>query len=199
MGRLILIRHGESEANREKFFATEDTPLTELGFQQASEAAAHIAARFEPAAVISSTLLRARQTADIVAAELALPVEVVPGLEECDFGIFKGRSYRNFRELIAGDPTYDPKRPWTWCPEGGESNEETQRRVVPVLDRLRERHPDDDIVVVCHGMVMVAVWAHFSGTWEGADVPPNCALVVVEHDAAQCLPPVLVITSENWA
>jgi ribonuclease H / adenosylcobalamin/alpha-ribazole phosphatase len=195
MGKLILIRHGESEANREKFFAQDDTPLTDLGSRQALEAAAHIAARFRPAAVISSTLLRARQTAEIVAAELGLPVEVIPGLEECDFGFLKGQSYGVFREAIGRDPSYDPKRPWTWRPEGGESTEQTQRRVIPVMEQLREEHPDDDILVVCHGMVMLAIWAHFTGSWEGADVPPNCALVVVEHDAAQCLPPVLVTTS----
>jgi len=195
MGKLILVRHGESEANRQKFFAMEDTPLTELGCQQALEAAGQIATRFQPAAVISSILLRARQTAEIVAAKLGLPVDVVPGLEECDFGFLKGQSYGVFRDAIGSDPEYDPKRPWTWCPDGGESTEQTQRRVIPVLDGLRQQYPEQDIVVVCHGMVMLAIWAHYTGSWEGADVPPNCALVVVEHDAAQCLPPVLVTTS----
>src|SRR5262249_39483236 len=155
-----------SEANRQKYFAEDDTPLTDLGRRQALDAAAQIAARFHPAAVISSMLLRARQTAEIVASELGLAVEEIPGLEECDFGFFKGKSYGVFREAIGRDPGYDPQRPWMWCPEGGESTEQTQRRVVPVLEQLRGKYPDEDILVVCHGMVMLAIWAHYTGSWE---------------------------------
>ena len=182
MGKLIFVRHGESEANRDRIFAEEETPLTELGRQQASETGRAIANRYSPAAVVSSRLRRARETAEIIAAELKLPVEIWTGLEEQDFGDFKGRSFESFRENNRRNPgTYPAEAPWTWVPPAGESTEQTQRRVLDALAGLRARHADEEAVVVCHGMVMLSLWAHWQGTWKGADVPPNCAVVEVEH------------------
>jgi broad specificity phosphatase PhoE len=55
------------------------------------------------------------------------------------------------------------------------------KRVAPVLDAVAKKYPDDEIVVVSHGGVMRAVWAHVTGKWENAHVPPNCGIVVIEH------------------
>jgi broad specificity phosphatase PhoE len=56
LGKLILVRHGESSGNRERVFAIEpaDLPLTDLGYQQAREAGLQIAALFEPELVVAS-------------------------------------------------------------------------------------------------------------------------------------------------
>lgn len=192
MGKLILVRHGESLANRHRIFADEQTPLTDLGCKQALEVAGHIQARFQPAAIVSSPLVRARQTAEIIGRHLGLPVELVPGLEESDFGFLKGQSYEVYHRHIQSDPTFDKNATWRWVPEGGESTEQTGRRVVPVLERLASRFPHEEILVVCHGMLMVAIWAHFAGTWKGFDVPPNCAVLVMDHEGGRLAPPVLV-------
>src|SRR5690348_9669012 len=112
MGKLILVRHGESLGNRERFFAQDDTPLTDLGRSQALEVAGKIAERFRPVAIVSSRLVRARQTAEIVSAELGLSFDVASGLEECDFGVWKGRPYEGFLELVRQDPGFDAARPW---------------------------------------------------------------------------------------
>jgi broad specificity phosphatase PhoE len=192
MGKLILVRHGESLGNRERFFAQDDTPLTDLGRSQALEVARKISDRFRPVAIVSSHLVRARQTAAIIAAELGLAFDVVPGLEECDFGVWKGRPYEGFLETIRHDPAFDAARPWAWAPEGGESSEQTGRRVIAALEQLRTVYPDDEILVVCHGMMMLALWAHLTGTWERVDVPPNCAVVIIEHAPGRFHSPVLV-------
>lgn len=192
MGKLILVRHGESLGNRQRFFAQDDTPLTDLGRSQALEVARKIADRFRPAAIVSSRLLRARQTAEVVAAELGLAPKIVAGIEEIDFGVWKGRPYEGFREALQSDPGFDPVRPWTWVPEGGESSEQTGRRAMTALEQLRESYPDDQILVVCHGMMMLAIWASLTGTWERLDVPPNCAVVVIEHEPGRFHAPVLV-------
>ena len=55
------------------------------------------------------------------------------------------------------------------------------KRVAPVLDAVAKKYPDDEIVIVSHGGVMRAVWAHVTGKWEDAHVPPNCGIVVIEH------------------
>jgi broad specificity phosphatase PhoE len=181
MGRLILIRHGESVGNRDRVYASDpaELPLTELGYQQAQEAGAAIARTFKVELVIASPYLRARETARVIAAVLGVPLEIEPNLYERDVGALKGKSYDSM--LTAAG--YDPLRAWTWKPEGGESFEDVEARVGPILDRLALAHLSRDIVVVSHGGVMKALWAYIIGNWNGAHVPHNCGMILVEHAA----------------
>jgi len=177
MGKLILIRHGESTGNRERIFAVNPhaLALTALGREQARDAARKIAALFKPELVVASSFVRARDTAAIIAGSLALPLEIEHDLHERNIGSFMGRPY----ESIAAAPGYDPQRPWLWTPPEGESYEDVKARAAPIADRLA--HRGGDVVVVSHGGVMMALWSHFTGSWEGVHVPPNCGIVVVDH------------------
>ncbi len=175
LGRLILVRHGESEGNRDRIFTTTpaELALTDLGRLQAEDAAVKIGTRFAPELVISSPYLRARHTAEIIAAGLSLPLKVEQHLHEREMGDFKGKPY----DAILREPTFDPARSWLWTPPGGESLDDVKRRVVPVIDRLARAHPDKQIVIVSHGGVMFSLWAHVTGSWEGAFVPSNCEII----------------------
>jgi probable phosphoglycerate mutase len=190
MGRLILVRHGESEGNVTRIFAT--TPitlaLTALGRQQAREAAAVIQPIAHPRIVIASPYLRARDTAAIIAEELRLPMEIREGLHEREAGEFAGQPYDAIHEAKG----FDPARPWAWIPPGGESYEHVRDRVGPILNELIARFPDDDVIVVSHGGVMVAMWAHMTGRWDDAPVPANCGIVLAEHRQGQFLEPRLL-------
>src|SRR5260370_32376875 len=124
MGKLIMVRHGESEGNRDRRFnITPDIPITELGRKQAQEAAERIARMFRPEAIIASPYLRARQTAEIIAEPLGLPVEVVDDLHERDLGALKGESYDALRELVRKDPAHDPKPRWLGMPHRGQTEQ----------------------------------------------------------------------------
>jgi broad specificity phosphatase PhoE len=179
MSNLILVRHGESAGNKERIFATSphDLPLTELGYAQALAAARRIAELFHPKIVVSSAYIRASETARVIAGALGVPLDVQLDLHEREVGVHRGRSYDSFLDA----PDYDAARPWAWKPEGGESYEQVQARVGPILDRLAKVHADKDIVIVSHGGVMTTLWAYVAGTWEEAYVPPNCGMVVIEH------------------
>ena len=108
-GKLIMVRHGESERNRDRrFTVSSEVSLTELGRRQAHEAAQLIARKFRPEIVISSPFARARQTSEIIAAELKLPIEVVQDIHERDLGTLKGHSYDDLREVARNDPSYNP-------------------------------------------------------------------------------------------
>ncbi len=197
MGKLIMVRHGESEGNRDRRFTiSPEVPLTELGRQQAREAAQRIAKRFAPERIISSPYRRARQTSDIIASELGLPIEVVHDLHERDLGVLKGESYDLLRDLAGQDSGYDPKRGWLWRPEGGESYEDVRRRVSVAIDEIRWRYPDQELVVVSHGGVMLSMWAHLTGVWEDAHLPSNCGIVLIEHEPDRLHPP-KIITEES--
>jgi broad specificity phosphatase PhoE len=180
MGKLILVRHGESVGNRAQIFTTtpHELALTDLGHEQAREAGLKIAKLFRTELVVSSPYIRARETARIIAEILKLPVEIELRLHERDVGSLKGQPY----ESVFATPGYDPKRPWLWQPPDGESFDQVKARVAPVLDRLAATHPSRDVVVVSHGGVMMALWAHVTGVWDNAHVPPNCGIILVEHD-----------------
>jgi broad specificity phosphatase PhoE len=196
-GKLIMVRHGESEGNRDRRFTiSAEVPLTELGRQQAREAAQRIAKRFAPERIISSPYRRAWQTSEIIAGELGLPIEVVHDLHERDLGVLKGQSYDLLRDLAGQDSGYDPKRGWLWRPEGGESYEDVQRRVIVAIDQIRALYPDRELVVVSHGGVMLSLWAHLTGAWEGAHLPANCGIVLIEHESDRLHPPRLITEEE---
>lgn len=182
MGKLILVRHGESVGNRERTFGAEpySLPLTELGYQQAREAGEKIAKLFRAEHVVASYYLRAHETARVIAEALKLPLEIEPKLHEREVGVLKGQAYEAAYKM----PDYDPKNHWTWTPEGGESFVDVMHRVGPILDRLAKAYLGRDVVIVSHGGVMKALWAHVTGDWETTHTPPNCGIVLIEHDAS---------------
>src|SRR5215813_10095755 len=103
--RLYFVRHGESEANSLHMISNRDLPhgLTETGLAQMEQLAERL--KVIPfAAFYASPLLRARQSADILAARLRLPYTVTAALAEFDLGILEGRSdatsWRRFDELL---------------------------------------------------------------------------------------------------
>ncbi len=189
MGKLIMVRHGESEGNAIRRFTTSgDAKITELGRRQAHEAALRIKLKFQPTLVIASTFARARETGLIIAAELRIPIEYEAEFREQSLGDLAGQPY----ESVANDPTFDPQRSWAWRAPGGESHEDVLRRVAPVLDRVARQYPDDEIVIVSHGGVMRSVWAHVTGKWENARVSPNCGIVLIEHESGRYRDPEVV-------
>jgi probable phosphoglycerate mutase len=177
MGRLLLIRHAESEGNRDQVFtATPEVGLTRRGRDQARAAAEWIRSRHEARVVVSSPYARARETSGILAEVLAVPVLVEADLRERDYGLLAGQAYATPR------PGYDRARYWSWRPEGGETLEEVLARVGAVLDRVAAATAGHDVVVVSHGAVMMAAQRHVTGAWPPAGrVVRNAGIVLVEH------------------
>lgn len=178
-GRILLVRHGESEGNATRTFTdSTEVPLTDLGRSQARRAADIIAASYAPKLVVASPYARAHETGRIIAAHLALDLQVEEGFREQWLGSFRGRPY----DSVASDPAFDPRRRWEWRPAEGESLVDVQNRVVPALAGVARAHAGGDVIVVSHGGVMLALWAHVVGSWENAKASGNAAIVLVEHD-----------------
>ena len=179
MGKLILVRHGESVGNRDRIFAVNPAqlPLTELGYQQALAVSHRIKELYKAELVVASPYVRAHETGRVIAEALGLPLDIEPNLYERDVGSLIGKPY----DSLARAPGYDRATPWRWRPDGGESYEDVRDRVGPILDRLAKAHPQRDVVIVSHGGVMVTLWAHVSGDWRGARTPQNCGMIVIEH------------------
>jgi probable phosphoglycerate mutase len=197
-GKFIMVRHGESESNRDRRFTiSSEIPLTEVGIRQSEEAALRIAQLFKPEAVISSPFRRARHTSEIIAARLRLPIEIAQDLRERELGVLKGQPYENAREMRRKDPSYDRAQKWLWRPPGGESYEDVRRRAIGAFESLLAEYSSSEIVIVSHGVVMRSVWAHIVGAWQGAPLPPNCGIVLVKHDGSRMDAPKILQGKES--
>lgn len=150
--RLFIARHGETLANREyRFIGSRDDLLSEHGRVQAGQLAEALAV-FSIAAVYSSPMQRAWQTALAVAARHGLSVQRCDALQESSFGIWEGM---NRDEVLARSPE-DAQLFYQWeldpnlAPPGGESMIAMQERVCAGVERLALAHPDQSIVLVSH-------------------------------------------------
>src|ERR1700733_5521080 len=105
-GKIVLVRHGETEANLRRCFAdSDDIPLTDAGRLQSREVAFRLAREFCPEVLVSSHFARAKETSEIIGRVLGLPTEAIPGIHERDFGSLKGRPYE---ELGRRDALWSP-------------------------------------------------------------------------------------------
>jgi len=169
---LLLVRHGQSEWNAAGLMQgqTAHVPLTELGHQQAAQAAAELAALSRdgagPGALVSSDLLRAVQTAEHCAAATGLPLTTTPALREQGYGVLEGRPSRELWDVV--DWT-DPH----WSAEGGESLAQLHGRVGAYLAQLRADPPADVVALVTHGDTIRAARAVVAGL--GPDQLPGVA------------------------
>lgn len=192
-GRLILIRHGESEANASRTFTTSpEVPLTDLGRTQARQSGEVLRRTFTPVRLLSSPYRRAVQTAELIAEILSLSVEIEPAMREQHLGELHGQPYdAALRSLGFEDQTR-----WAWRPPGGETLEEVRDRAAPALERIARAHAAADVVVVTHGGTLFALWSHLSGSWERARTLGNAEICVVAHDGARLREPEILPIGE---
>ena len=184
--RLILLRHGRTawnESGRAQGHA--DIELDATGHAQAERAARHLA-HLDVAALWSSDLTRARQTADYVARALDLPVSCDARLREFDVGQRQGLTLDEFAEKFPDEYSSWVRGDGLMPVKGGELSEDVEARIVPSLrDCLAALGPGRTGLVVTHGAALkVAVaglleWpSRLAACLKAVD---NCAWVTVEE------------------
>ncbi|PKO44071.1 MAG: histidine phosphatase family protein [Betaproteobacteria bacterium HGW-Betaproteobacteria-3] len=161
--RIIAIRHGETAWNVDTRIQGQlDIPLNDTGRWQAHRLALALAG--EPiAAVYSSDLLRAWDTALSVADAVGQPVVTDEGLRERGFGEFQGRTYAEIEALWPEEALRWRKRDPDFAPPGGESLVALRERVTRTAHALAARHAGEQIVMVGHGGVMDVLYRVATG------------------------------------
>lgn len=161
-GRLILLRHGETQWSRDGLHTgLTDLPLTDVGRSQARASGQRLVELgIDPVHVLSSDLQRARDTAELA----GLSAQVDPELHEWDYGGYEGRSTAQIREStgtdwdVFGDGVVAGETP-------GETVEEVAARASRVLVRVRPHLDQGDVVLVGHGhtsRILATVWLRTS-------------------------------------
>nr|WP_063712526.1 bifunctional RNase H/acid phosphatase [Nocardia concava] len=148
--RLLLLRHGQTELSVQRRYSGRGNPaLTELGREQAAKAAKMLAAKGGIQAIVCSPLGRAKETAEAAGKALGLPVRVLDGLIETDFGAWEGMTFLEAREQ---DPELHAR--WLGDPSvpapGGESFDQVRERVEAVRRDLVALYPGANVLVVSH-------------------------------------------------
>jgi probable phosphoglycerate mutase len=159
MTKLLVIRHGETDWNRQHRFQGQiDVPLNEIGLMQAARLGRRLAD--EPVDVlISSDLQRARSTAEPLAQAHGMQPLVEPLWREQGFGVLEGLDVPTIRSRHA-----DLWSSWTRheadyaLPGGGESNAAFHARVMRALQAVLAAHAGRRVVVVTHGGVLDMLW-----------------------------------------
>ncbi|MCK6425083.1 MAG: histidine phosphatase family protein [Burkholderiaceae bacterium] len=154
MTRILAIRHGETAWNVDTRIQGQlDIGLNAVGHRQAERVARHLAEE-GLAAVYSSDLQRAHDTARALVRQTAVPLRTDAGLRERRFGVFEGKT---FAEIDAEHPElalrWKRREPDFGAP-GGETLAEFYTRCVGTAARLAEVHVGQTIALVTHGGVL---------------------------------------------
>jgi probable phosphomutase (TIGR03848 family) len=190
MTTILLIRHGMTDDVARALSGTAaHGHLNQTGRAQA-DAIARQLARLPVAAVVSSPLERARETAEPIAAQHDLTVEIVPALGEFEFGDWTGRT---ITRLESDDEwrRFNRARSLT-RPPAGELMLEVQSRAMAALLQLSERFPDQTIAAISHGDVIRSVLLYLLGmpldfVHRLEVAPARISIVQWDPDAARVL------------
>jgi probable phosphoglycerate mutase len=169
IGSLILVRHGQTEANvaMQLDTALPGAPLTPLGIAQAEKLGEALRQRARTGALVSSRALRAEQTAGYAQVGCDVEMQIMDGLHEVQAGDLEGRSdddaHHQFVSTVIKwhHGNLDARIP------GGESAADVFARYLPVIELLRAKYFEDamqpkDVVIVSHGAAIRLIASHLA-------------------------------------
>ncbi|TBU88856.1 histidine phosphatase family protein [Stutzerimonas kirkiae] len=154
--RLLVIRHGQTAYNLEqRYLGALDPPLNATGIRQAEALRDSLPGDID--ILISSPLLRARQSARILAQ--GRPVEIEEAFRERHVGVFEGLTSAEAQARFPEAWQRNITRQWQAAPEGGETIAAVFERVGQGLERLLRRDPQATVALVAHGFVAKVIRA----------------------------------------
>lgn len=157
MTKIILVRHGETFWNLEtRIQGHLDSPLTEKGIAQAEALAQHLKSQ-SFAALYSSDLGRAYETARRISAKNGLSVSLTPCLRERNLGILQGQLKGDLEKTFPKEaPYYRSNDPDHLIPDG-ETLRQLSKRSVKCLEAIAQKHDGKRVLVVTHNGVLVSI------------------------------------------
>lgn len=173
---LLLIRHGQTEWNLlGKYTGQSDIPLNETGRQEARQLARKLQEN-PPEVVVSSDLIRAQETAVIVAAPFDLPVHIDSDLREINQGVWEGMYFPDIKAKYAAEFAQREANPLEVAPPEGETVGQVRERVLTAVNKIAQTYPGKRVAVVAHGLSLALIKAHYSNypiqkVWDL--IPPN--------------------------
>jgi 2,3-bisphosphoglycerate-dependent phosphoglycerate mutase len=160
-----LARHAETATPHVFHGAESDIGLGTHGIRQATAAVDWFAKEIRPTRIVTSTMKRSIETATILSQAMGVPTVIAENLHERRVGALGGTSFsgsdgpwpETIRNWCAGDCDYTT--------EGAESFADLQRRLLPAIEAVFNRWPDDRILIIAHGIVCKVVLLSLLTDW----------------------------------
>ena len=154
MAKLYLIRHGETDYNNAlRFQGQTDIPLNQKGIEQAEKVAAFLK-DLPLRAIYTSSLKRARTTAEIIGRVKGLEPQETDALREMSFGIWENMNSKDIQKKYAKEwKDFFASPANTKIPEG-ESMSDVQKRAYPEVQRILDQYPEGDVAFIAHGGII---------------------------------------------
>jgi broad specificity phosphatase PhoE len=150
---IYLVRHCQTVWNEEgRLCGSSDVPLSDEGLVQAQKLVARLK-DIGIASIYSSPLLRARQTAEAIAAHHRVEVKIEPELREIDYGDWEGLKVADVLEQFPELEKLRREEPMKFAAPNGEPMRQFAKRVISAIQRVAASHADETICVVAHQTV----------------------------------------------
>jgi uncharacterized phosphatase len=162
---IYFVRHGQTECHANKVINSYDTPLTELGKQQIHEIGKELA-KIQFTRFLTSPMLRALQTADILKKYIKLDPGALSMFKERENGEFEGLPGKTWNQV---NVTMDSHAP------GGESFTDVTQRVKEGLNLFKTLDENNVILVASHGLYMMCLYCHLTNKDAAAFITDNMA------------------------
>ena len=154
MAKLYLIRHGETDYNNAlRFQGQTDIPLNQKGIEQA-EKAADFFRDIPLQAIYTSTLIRAKTTAEIIAGVKGMDVQETDALREMSFGIWENMNTKDIQKQYAKEWKDFFSSPARITIPQGENMLDVQKRAYPTVQEILDKYPEGDVAFVAHGGII---------------------------------------------
>ena len=151
---LYVVRHGESEFNLQgRYGGYYDTPLTSKGLGQAKQLA-EILNEIHFEIIVTSTLSRARQTAEIIKESFHVPLVESDEFKERNLGVYAGLTREEIIEKYPDLWERNCTRQWNDAPTNGETYQQFDERITKALLNLEKEYPQKSVLLVTHGYVL---------------------------------------------
>lgn len=158
-----LFRHGQTTWNVEKCIQGQSDSALTLDGQEGVRAWADWLSRSSWQHILCSDLGRARHTAELLNATLALPLTFDPRLREQHWGEWQGLPIAAIRATSEFDPHQQAGHGWDFQPPGGESRRQVRDRAIAALAAAHTRLPGENILVITHlGLIKCLIY-HLAG------------------------------------
>ena len=183
MGRLYLVRHGETEWNAQgRQQGHTDVALSDQGRQQAQAVARRLSGVTFDAAY-SSDLSRARETAEIILGHRPTFLHSTDRLREYHKGVMEGLTVHEYKRRFPEEYQASLVKDLDFAPTGGETIRQTSSRLASFISDLKKQHQDETVLVVGHGgslrsAVVAIMDLSLEANWKL--VMGNCALSVFD-------------------
>jgi broad specificity phosphatase PhoE len=188
MTTLWLVRHGQTDWNvsgRWQGQSPHAPPLNALGRAQAQALRRQLDLS-QVDAIYSSDLLRAQQTAEILAAGTALPICLDPRLREINLGRWEGLPSEDIARRYPAELAHRERDPAGARAPGGECATDVAERVWAAADDIARAHPRGTVVVVSHGLALATLLCRAQALdleYVYSQVPGNAAPAIIEWPA----------------